>query len=106
MRLRAAAEVVGVDTVVDTAEVSVVALIWAAVSAALTSADSAAALTSGALAMSAVLAPLWLAVLRVTTSPRPVATSAAKGICAAGVSRRAGERRTDTMPTAAIMIRR
>jgi hypothetical protein len=50
MRLRVAAEVVGVDTVaasvVDTAEVLVVALIWAADSVALTSAALAVGLHS------------------------------------------------------------
>src|SRR5262245_60108516 len=107
MRLRAAAEVVGVDTVgasaVDTAEVSAAALIWAAGSAALTSAGSAvvltsaalaaalisaalaAALISAALAISAGPARLSVAALRVSTSPRPAVTSAIKGISAAGV---------------------
>src|SRR5262245_43362127 len=102
MRLRAAAEVVGVDTVgasaVDTAEVSAAALIWAAGSAALTSAGSAvvltsaalaAALISAALAISAGPARLSVAALRVTTSRTPAATSAMKGTSAAGVSCRA-----------------
>jgi hypothetical protein len=80
----------GVDTVVG----SVVALIWAAGSA-----------------ISAVLAGLSAAALRVSTLPQRAATSAAIGISvAAGVSRRVGECRTDTMATtmatAAIMIRR
>src|SRR5262249_25801223 len=106
MRLRAAAEVVGVDTVgasvVDTAEVSAGALIWAAgsaltsagsavvltsaaLAAALISAALAAALISAALAISAGPARLSVAALRVSTSPGPAVTSAIKGISAAGV---------------------
>src|SRR5262245_37472280 len=94
MRLRAE---VGVDTV----GASAVALIWAADSAAaLISAGLVVALISAGLGgalqlaglagpISAVLAPVSLAALRVSTSPRPAATSAAKGISAVGVSCRA-----------------
>ena len=58
-------------------------------------------------AISAVLAGLSAAALRVSTLPGRAAASAAIAISiAAGVSRRVGERRTDTMATAAIMIRR
>src|SRR5262249_48933592 len=41
---------------------------------------------SAAAPISAVLAPISLAALRVSTSPRPAATSAPKGISAVGVS--------------------
>src|SRR5262245_26779196 len=85
MRLRAE---VGVDTV----GASAVALIWAADSAAaLISAGLVVALMSAALAapISAVLAPVSLAALRGSTSPRPAATSATEGISAVGVSCRA-----------------
>src|SRR5258708_28368433 len=68
-------------SVVDTVEVSVVALIWAVASAP--------APTSAVLAISAVLAPLSLAVMRVTTSLRPAATSDTKGTSVVGVSCRA-----------------
>ena len=57
-------------------------------------------------AISAVLAWLSVAALRVITLPRRAAASAAISIWVAGVSRRVGEGRTDTMTTAAIMIRR
>src|SRR5215831_4352640 len=88
MRLRAAGVVA---SAVDTVEASAVALISAGSAAALISAGLVVALMSAALAapISAVLAPVSLAALRGSTSPRPAATSATEGISAVGVSCRA-----------------
>src|ERR1700730_10159118 len=90
---------------VETVEVAVGALIWAA-SAALTSAASAPAPTSSVLPISAVLAPLSLAVLRVTTSSRPAATSDTKGTSVVGVSCRASMTTTTGAATVIPITRR
>src|SRR6516162_7972603 len=83
MRLRAAGVVA---SAVDTVEASAVALVSAGSAVALISAGLVALISAP---ISAVLAPVSLAALRVSTSPRSAATSVTKGISAVGVSCRA-----------------
>src|SRR5262249_43286910 len=80
----------------------------AALVVALISPGPAAALISAALAapVSGVLAPVSLAALRVSTSPRTVATSAIKGISAVGVSCRALVTASMTTTTGAATVTR